>query len=65
MADLGLGTGSRAVIASYRGLIDILVVDGSDDADTGEIDGVTVVALDTHIAGRTEAMRLAEGILGL
>jgi LPPG:FO 2-phospho-L-lactate transferase len=65
MADLGLGTGTRAVVASYRGLIHTLVVDGSDEADTGQIDGVTVVALDTHIAGRTEAMRLAEGILRL
>jgi LPPG:FO 2-phospho-L-lactate transferase len=65
MADLGLGTGTRAVIASYRGLIHTLVVDGSDEADTGQVDGVTVVALDTRIAGRTEAMRLAEGILRL
>jgi hypothetical protein len=53
------------VIASYRGLIDTLVIDGSDEADTGEIEGVTVVALDTHIAGPTEAMRLAEAILRL
>jgi LPPG:FO 2-phospho-L-lactate transferase len=65
MADLGLGTGTRAVIASYRGLIDTLVVDTSDQADTGEIDGVTVVALETRIPGRAEAMRLAEAILGL
>lgn len=65
MAELGLGTGTRAVIASYRGLLDTLVVDGSDDADTGEIDGVTVVAVDTHIAGRAEAKRLAEAILRL
>jgi hypothetical protein len=65
MADLGLGAGTQAVIASYRGLIDTLVVDGTDDADAGEIDGVTVVALDTHIAGRIEAKRLAEGILRL
>lgn len=65
MADLGLGAGTRAVIASYRGLIDTLVVDGSDATDSGEIDGVTVVAIDTQIAGRTEAMRLAEGILRL
>ncbi|HSK06742.1 MAG TPA: 2-phospho-L-lactate transferase [Acidimicrobiia bacterium] len=65
MADLGLGTGTRAVIASYRGLIDTLVVDDSDHADIGVIDDVTVVALETRIAGRTEAMRLAEGILAL
>jgi LPPG:FO 2-phospho-L-lactate transferase len=65
MAELGLGAGTRAVIASYRGLIDTLVIDGSDEADTGEIEGVTVVALDTHIAGPTEAMRLAEAILRL
>jgi hypothetical protein len=63
MADLGLGTGTGAVLASYRNLIDTLVVDDSDRADVGEVDGVTVVAADTRIPGRAEARRLAEAIL--
>ena len=65
LADLGLGTGTRAVIASYRGLIDTLVVDSSDRSDGGTIDEVEVVAMDTRIPGRAEAARLAEEILRL
>jgi LPPG:FO 2-phospho-L-lactate transferase len=65
LADLGLGTGTRAVIASYRGLIDTLVVDSSDRSDVGTIDEVEVVAMDTRIPGRAEAARLAEEILRL
>jgi len=63
MADLGLGTGTGAVLASYRNLIDTLVVDDSDRADVGEVDGVTVVAAGTRIPGRAEARRLSEAIL--
>jgi LPPG:FO 2-phospho-L-lactate transferase len=65
LADLGLGTGTEGVIASYRGLVGTVVVDTIDRVDTGEIDGVTVIALDTRIAERTEAGRLARAILDL
>jgi LPPG:FO 2-phospho-L-lactate transferase len=65
LADLGLGTGTRAVIASYRGLIETLVVDSSDRSDAGTIDEVEVVAMDTRIPGRADAARLAEEILRL
>jgi LPPG:FO 2-phospho-L-lactate transferase len=64
MADLGLGAGTKAVLASYRNLIDTLIVDSSDDADTGQFEGVEVVARDTRIPGLKEARRLAEAILG-
>jgi LPPG:FO 2-phospho-L-lactate transferase len=64
MADLGLGAGTQAVLASYRHLIDILIVDRSDDTDTGQFDGVEVVARDTRIPGLREARLLAEAILG-
>jgi LPPG:FO 2-phospho-L-lactate transferase len=64
MADLGLGAGTQAVLTSYRDLIDTLIVDSSDDADTGLFDGVEVVARDTRIPGLQEARRLAEAILG-
>jgi LPPG:FO 2-phospho-L-lactate transferase len=63
LADLGLGTGTGAVLASYRNLIDTLVVDESDRADIGSVDGVRVMAADTRIPGREEARRLAEAIL--
>ena len=65
MADLGLGSGSAAVVASYRGLIDTLVVDVTDSADEGEIDGVSVVARETRIADRDDAANLARAILSL
>jgi LPPG:FO 2-phospho-L-lactate transferase len=63
LADLGLGTGTGAVLASYRNLIDTLVVDESDRGDIGSVDGVRVMAADTRIPGREEARRLAEAIL--
>jgi LPPG:FO 2-phospho-L-lactate transferase len=65
MADLGLGTGSSAVLASFDGLIDTLVVDTTDSADEGEIGGVRVVALETRIADREAAAHLARAILNL
>jgi LPPG:FO 2-phospho-L-lactate transferase len=65
MADLGLGSGSAAVIAAYQGLIDTLVVDVTDRADEGEIDGVGVVARETRIADPDDAAKLARAILSL
>jgi LPPG:FO 2-phospho-L-lactate transferase len=65
LADLGLGRGTPGVVASYRGLIDTLVVDSSDVADVGNVDGVSVVAMDTLISRQLEAERLARGILQL
>ena len=65
MADLGLGSGSSAVVASYRGLIDTLVVDITDGDDAGDIEGVDVVALETRIADRSSAATLARAILSL
>jgi LPPG:FO 2-phospho-L-lactate transferase len=65
MADLGLGSGSSAVLASYEGLIETLVVDVTDIVDEGEFDGVGVVALETRIADPADAANLARGILSL
>jgi len=65
MADLGLGTGTRAVIAAYRGLIDLLVVDSGDAEPSGEVDGVTVVSMSTSIPGREEAAELARRMIAL
>lgn len=65
LADLGLGSGTEGVIASYRGLVETVIVDTTDRVDAGEIDGVTVIALDTRIAERAAARRLARAILDL
>ncbi len=65
MSDLGLGTGTPGVIAAYRDLIDVLVVDDTDASDSGEIDGVRVVARPTLMTDRDRARQLAEAILAL
>jgi hypothetical protein len=65
MSDLGLGSGTDAVLAAYLGMIDTLVVDNADEADTGERDGVEVIALDTRITEPGPASALAGAILAL
>ena len=65
LSDLGLGHGSQAVVAAYRGMIDTLVVDTTDRGDVGEIDGVTVIALDTRIVEPEPSSALARAILAL
>jgi LPPG:FO 2-phospho-L-lactate transferase len=63
--DLGLGSGTGGVLAAYQGMIDTMIVDREDEADTGEIDGVKVAALDTRISDPKPAADLARAILGL
>jgi hypothetical protein len=53
------------VLASYHGLIDTLVVDVTDNADEGEVDGVGIVALETRITNPADAAKLARAILSL
>lgn len=65
LGDLGLEASTAGVLAAYRGMIDTLVIDTSDRAEVGEVDGVTVVALDTLITQRLEAEQLARAILHL
>ncbi len=65
MADLGLGPGTPAVVAAYRDLIDILVVDTSDAEPSGHVDGVTVVAMSTMIEDREHAVELARRMIAL
>lgn len=65
LSDLGLGTGSQAVVAAYRGMIDTLVVDTTDRGDVGEIDGVRVIAFDTRIVEPGPSSTLARAILAL
>lgn len=65
LSDLGLGAGTESVIAAYRGMIETLVVDTTDQADVGEIDGVRVIALDTRIVDAEPASALARAILAL
>jgi hypothetical protein len=52
------------VATAYDGLLDVLIVDVDDEAGA-DMDGVTVVALDTRIPDVPSAARLVGEILGL
>jgi LPPG:FO 2-phospho-L-lactate transferase len=64
MADLGLGSGTGAVLTAYQGLIDTLVVHHGDHLET-EMQGVSVVEMNTLIPDRESAAGLARAILAL
>jgi LPPG:FO 2-phospho-L-lactate transferase len=64
MATLGLPSGNAGVLEAYQGLIDLLVVDESDDADTSlASDAVAVVAADTRITNPEAAARFAAWLI--
>jgi LPPG:FO 2-phospho-L-lactate transferase len=65
LADLGLGSGTEAVLAGYPDLLDVLVVDTADRAGTGDRSGTLVVAADTRISEPEAARTLAAAILAL
>lgn len=65
LSDLGLGSGTAAVLAAYAGIVDTLIVDTMDAADAVEAGGVRIVALDTRIAEPGPAAALAKAILAL
>jgi len=65
LSDLGIGVGTGGVLAAYQGLIEMLVVDSVDKADTGTREGVKVVAHETLISEPAKAEQLARAILGL
>jgi LPPG:FO 2-phospho-L-lactate transferase len=64
MADLGLGSGTSAVLAAYRGLINTLVVHTGDRREA-EVQGVSVIEMDTLIPDLESSARLARAILAL
>lgn len=64
MEGLGLPSGSAGVAAAYAGVLDELVVDTSDSADTElDLGDVQVRALPTRIAEVDDAAALAEKLL--
>jgi LPPG:FO 2-phospho-L-lactate transferase len=63
MSSLGLGTGNHAVVDSYRGLIDRLVIDNTDSADAASLRDVEVVVTDTLITDPKQATRLARELV--
>jgi LPPG:FO 2-phospho-L-lactate transferase len=65
MASLGLLPGTLGVLEAYRGLLSDLVVDVGDAADVGLSEDVRIHALDTRIADRASAARLAREVLEL
>lgn len=65
LASLGLGSGNPAVARAYAGLIDTLVVNSADNADTETLQDLEVVAMDTLIQDRTAAAILASQVVAL
>ncbi len=64
MVSLGLPPGTRGVVFAYDGLIDTLVLDRADAADSTGIDGVTVVLTDTLMSDLDSSRRLAATLIG-
>ncbi len=66
LASLGLPPGNAGVLAAYDGLLDRLIVDVSDVADTTGLHGdTTVSALDTRISDAGAAVTFCEKVLAL
>lgn len=63
MESLGLPPGNQGVAAAYEGLIDILVIDRSDQADADRVQGVQTVVTDTRIGDPASGARLAREIV--
>lgn len=64
MASLGLSPGNAGVLEAYDGLVDMLIVDGSDAGDVETLGGgVRVLAMDTRIAEPAAARTFAERML--
>lgn len=63
MAALGLPEGNRGVAAAYEGMIDRLVIDGSDGDDAGSLGDIEVMITDTLIKEPEAATRLAREIV--
>ncbi len=64
MVSLGLPPGNRGVVFAYDGLVDTLVLDRADAADSTGIDGVTVVFTDTLMSDLDSSRRLAATLIG-
>ncbi len=64
MVSLGLPPGNRGVVFAYDGLVDTLVLDRADAADSTGIDGVTVVLTDTLMSDLDSSRRLAATLIG-
>lgn len=65
MASMGLPRGNQGVVAAYHDVIDLLVVDASDETDSPAIDGIPVTAMDIRIPDVASSTRLVRDILDL
>jgi hypothetical protein len=65
MRGVGLPEGTRGVLEAYRGHIDRLIIDASDEADVplGADFGVHVEATDTRLTGPDAGRALVSAIL--
>jgi LPPG:FO 2-phospho-L-lactate transferase len=65
MDSLGLGADNEGVIKAYGEIIDVMVVDESDEADAGTVAGVEVIPASTRIPDAASSLRLARFLVGL
>ncbi len=65
MRSLGLPSGTEGILHAYQGLLDALIVDIADSADTSLTEEVRIVARDTRISEVDRATSLAREILEL
>lgn len=65
MGTLGLPPGNQGVAKAYDGVIDVLVIDQGDAADSASLAGVKVVVEKTLITDPAASARLGRAILGL
>ncbi len=63
LRSLGLSPGNQGVAEAYEGLIDRLVVDESDSASAGDVEGASVIVTNTLIKTPERSRRLAEEII--
>jgi LPPG:FO 2-phospho-L-lactate transferase len=65
MASLGLPPGNQGVLEAYAGMVDVLVIDETDQHEAKGLSDVEVVVTDTKIGSKEASMRLAGELVGL
>ena len=63
MSGLGLDTGTAGILQAYAGLMDTLIVDTADAADTQLAADVRILAMDTRLTGKDHGAHVARTVL--
>ena len=63
MEGLGLPAGTAGILEAYHGLVDTLVVDAADEADTALGDDVRIHAMNTRLDGDDQGSAVAAAVI--